>query len=1189
MKKKRWISLLLLVVLVATSVLMPADITASMESSSKETLVKTEEKQEEGEKEKEVSEEKIIDPLSESLQKEPTTVPKENDSEDKTETDDTKKESEENNDEKAEAQEKTEGKEDSAANVPQGRSLLPLKEVKAYLVLNDKTTDELKNMSIDEMLDSLQDKDGNKIAISESATTVWRYVKDEVDNVERYDSYTIGSGATFDLSAAENILDYQLEIIVGDGKQLNAENVRYIIKVYVTERFIEEFTFEVYAQPDSSTRYKMEPDRMQFVQGETSMENYIPQWNYIFYMKEGDVGVNPYLGISASSTEHPDIDIDIYRAEEFLLNDKLGAEIFPPITDQILDQNMEEIDAGYRMRNPDLESFIVVYYIDGVQVELLTLNFVMIGSISQLTGDIYMLVNGEKVRVANDMQCNVTYEEQLSYETYYFKLNKGYSADDEYYVSLNAIDGINGDVSDKIQKVVIGHYSTIEEAEKQEDIKEDLFSDNGYKANYGGEGIKFTAFFNDTDTFGGRKAYQFCVQALASEDLYYSYTEKPIIGAQDPWFRITGASYVNQSGEEYELDTYVVENGKNINMDTMYGYGYQTVLINDSDIDLTKLRPVFWTENPEQVTDIRVVDAAGNQKKIISGDEVNCDGTVQFIATIDGHQKNYMVNFVKKSSDATLFVAGPSEREVFLDEYFEYKHDIFIANVGETALTGLKVELDATNCKLDNYWTVGGEGNDTLEPFTSTSSDTEYGTAGNIAKIRLVPDGEGDINGTLKIYADGQEPVTIKLSGRAQNPKITTEKLDEAVKYVPYSYMVTTNNMYDWTDVEFSMTGELPEGVEFIQETGEIYGVPQETGTFPVTVTASFTSDTYEFDSSTVELTLNVQDNTNANVYESTDEEYQILESIGEDISGDYDFVLTEISDQLFVSNGEFDEFQDLWLNGEKLVDGVDYTKEEGSTRITISSQTFENKVNKDGTNTLAAEFRVDSERENELKRTAQNFRLDIQKENPSDENPEDDGRNPGGDGTKPGDDKDEPTGNENENNQNGGRNVVSPSPVRQDNESDVKEDEDDQASVTIHAQLVDKENSPLDNYLIEIRSTPKEAYTNDKGMADFNDVEFGAHTLTVKDPDGKTAATKKFTIKQGKTLSLDEDVITAKANSAFTLKITLDGKDLTLTGVKENAVRTGDVSDLPVWFGVFLAAGMVTFGLIMGKKQRVK
>ena len=45
-------------------------------------------------------------------------------------------------------------------------SMLPLKEVNAYLVLNEKTDDELKSMNLDDVLSMLVDSNGNRITIS---------------------------------------------------------------------------------------------------------------------------------------------------------------------------------------------------------------------------------------------------------------------------------------------------------------------------------------------------------------------------------------------------------------------------------------------------------------------------------------------------------------------------------------------------------------------------------------------------------------------------------------------------------------------------------------------------------------------------------------------------------------------------------------------------------------------------------------------------------------------------------------------------------------------------------------------------------------------------------------------------------------------------------------------------------------
>ena len=51
-------------------------------------------------------------------------------------------------------------------------SMLPLEEVKAYLVLNGYSKEDLSAMSVDKMIDMLKDSDGNKIEIADDATTV---------------------------------------------------------------------------------------------------------------------------------------------------------------------------------------------------------------------------------------------------------------------------------------------------------------------------------------------------------------------------------------------------------------------------------------------------------------------------------------------------------------------------------------------------------------------------------------------------------------------------------------------------------------------------------------------------------------------------------------------------------------------------------------------------------------------------------------------------------------------------------------------------------------------------------------------------------------------------------------------------------------------------------------------------------
>ena len=79
--------------------------------------------------------------------------------------------------------------------------------------------------------------------------------------------------------------------------------------------------------------------------------------------------------------------------------------------------------------------------------------------------------------------------------------------------------------------------------------------------------------------------------------------------------------------------------------------------------------------------------------------------------------------------------------------------------------------------------------------------------------------------------------------------------------------------------------------------------------------------------------------------------------------------------DRDFEVVGEFAEFMDFWLDGQKLVKDVDYTAESGSTKITVRSQTFEKAGT--GNHTIAAEYRVDGDIEKDLKRAAQNYTLE--------------------------------------------------------------------------------------------------------------------------------------------------------------------------------------------------------------------
>ncbi len=400
--------------------------------------------------------------------------------------------------------------------------------------------------------------------------------------------------------------------------------------------------------------------------------------------------------------------------------------------------------------------------------------------------------------------------------------------------------------------------------------------------------------------------------------------------------------------------------------------GHQTFFItkkDGSDIDMSSI----MLEMDAKITSLPIYNETEGKMTDVCAEpqDFSKHNTIHYSLTNSkGQKKDYWitVNAVNEGG-AKLFVDGPSERTVYFNSCYGWTHNILIANTGDEPLTGLSVTLtDAKNIKLDEYWTVGGTKNDTLAPFTTS----DISKMANLANIRLLPNGnDGEIGGTLTIKADGQKDVVVKLSGKSGDPGLTNDEELEAVKYVPYSVKLEIDNPFAWNEFEsYTLDGDLPEGVTFNESTGEIYGVPMEAGTFYFNVTLHFSVTGY----SNTSFTLEVAENTDAEVYDVNRNGYSIRRPIGIKKYKSC-FLKTPFEDQKLVSDGEYSEFIDLWLNGEKLQQGEDYTVEEGSTIIIISKEILQ-ALETDSTNTIAAEFRVGGTLDGELKCSAQNFMI---------------------------------------------------------------------------------------------------------------------------------------------------------------------------------------------------------------------
>lgn len=816
-------------------------------------------------------------------------------------------------------------------------SLLPLDEYYCTLDLTNLFPDELKAVPVATVLKGLKSYYPLP-PISDDAVVSW--AKNSDDNY-----VTVTQSDKIDLSPRYNTSNtVSLELIVGTADQLDPDNIRYNVTVNITP-MMEWLTFNAATADDPRNPIQLYDSYF--------FDNNGDKWIYEIGAK--DVSRPAYLSMELSQewAGRPGVSAQVYtgyyQSEEEIAAAGPAAE---DVTTQVW--GTQATSAGYladyswKSGYEGMPSFTVV--LKEADTTILVQPFIAYIYESQMNVS-YSLRQGD-----TNIYSSYSYD---TIETQTFRVSSDLT-EQEFTLFASLYNPADESASDQgvqyVQRAVEGLYNTKEEIEQQTDIKDQLFSDKsagGYTISVGTEVI-----FSVLDTNGDIHQTKIVIKEKEESQL----PPQPTPLSQDTYFRIEGGN---------GLQAYVMPYGD----DSYYYNGYQTVFLLDNTgkpIADANIVPKFYSGPKVNVYAGEDVDgtstSAVKQENGKTEIAFQSGQPVQYSAAAENgtHLKNYWVTFLTQyTGGAKLFVNGTNveahyedgmpTREVFLDEAHDYHHDIFIANIGDQDLTGLKVELseDAQNIALDEYWTIE-DGTRSLAPFTTTWS------VANVAKIRLIPtETTGVISGTLTISADGQEPVKIKLKGTAGIPQITTDTLLDGVKYVPYSSVIQTSNMYDPDAVVFDISeGTLPVGVD-LQENGEIYGVPAEFGEFPITVKVSYKNDPTAYD--TKQFTLKILDNTDMNVENATDTGYELKDRVPDQI--------TEYTDQVFTSLGEYDEFQDFWLDGRKLTEGVDYISEPGSTKITIKAQTFQSAGS--GKHTIAGEFRNSSK---ELRRAAQNY-----------------------------------------------------------------------------------------------------------------------------------------------------------------------------------------------------------------------
>ena len=220
---------------------------------------------------------------------------------------------------------------------------------------------------------------------------------------------------------------------------------------------------------------------------------------------------------------------------------------------------------------------------------------------------------------------------------------------------------------------------------------------------------------------------------------------------------------------------------------------------------------------------------------------------------------------------------------------------------------------------------------------------------------------------TVSLEAYGTVPIPdpeVPPSPGEENTSAAERTLPTAIQYVPYKEVITSVQTLVQSHFELA-GGKLPDGLS-MDDSGVITGFPLELGVFNFTV--------LEYNSSGAGLrdfTLSVYSRMYADVEAVNVPDYGFVIT-GDDNGHVKDQIVTaveELKDQIMHCEGPYPQFRNLYLDARQLVRGVEYLAEEGSTKITLLSETIGEEGG--GTHTLAAEFETE---DGETVYTVQNY-----------------------------------------------------------------------------------------------------------------------------------------------------------------------------------------------------------------------
>lgn len=829
-------------------------------------------------------------------------------------------------------------------------SLLPLKERSLTVDLTDYTPVELSKVAIHKVFTNQE--------VTAEDSIMWKYGFGA--NSGTYQISTL-KDACFNLSANTYLGSVtNWEMIVGEKDQLAAENTRYLVNVKHT-------TANKWLKPevcrDDGIREEAFISTNDYFDFNVDDERYL-QLNFSGAQK-GDY----FVSFQLNPEVFPDKD---GRSIKVFEGNYTEAELQNDITDKIWYADMSAAGSGYRIPIGQESSF-------GFAEPWFT--FVSYNEQGEVTGCLpvrvrfyrqsYTGISLYPLKESQDSYASIVYKEENTssegqvYEKTY-QLYKEYPTNGSYIQKMDYLKNGMSDLSDL--SAYVGKYDSdaAAKAAGAQDIKDTLFGD-GYAADYS-SGVLFSIFAGQGDQ---AQTYYFRIRTVTSEHSQYesslsSETQVRFCGIKD--------------ADGTDVPAYVSK----LHADSYGDNNYYMILadsqVNGKEVDLSRLALTFSTK--KNVTLYAGEGVSGTPE--VSGESLHdfSKGIVPFASASEdgGNSQNYYIQIVKAVPDqAKLFInslkdeaSGTSvqdgvvysTREAMLDSYHDNRHDILIANVGTVTMSALSVELHSDYLELDEYWTLNGRHD--LSGFTTTNKAASYGELPNLAKVRLtakenVQPGEYEF-GTLTLKSGDQVQMVITLTGVIGSPRITTKEIPNPTKYVPFGMMIMNSNKYNWNKITYELiSGKLPDGME-LMESGELYGVPKEAGEFEITVKMKNSYRLFSDDTKTFKFT--VLENTDENVDNAEDPGYKLTKRI----AGIYD--LEAGGAYLVISEGVFDEFVDLYIDGVKQTRGVDYEAESGSTRLVIAAQSL---PKSEGTHTIGVEFQQNKKR-SQVKKGAQNY-----------------------------------------------------------------------------------------------------------------------------------------------------------------------------------------------------------------------